>query len=315
MGGPSRRVGRPSSRVGRPSSRVGEANAAVIVARTRSELAEGLATLAESETREAPRCFVPTMGYLHEGHLSLVDRAREIGGSVVASVFVNPLQFGAGEDLGRYPRDEDRDLGLLEERDADLVFVPTVEDVYPDGEPSVTVDPGPMADVLCGVFRPGHFRGVLTVVAKLFGLVRPGVAVFGRKDYQQGVLIRRMVRDLELDVRIELAPVVREPDGLAMSSRNALLSADERLEAVELFRALEDAGAAFAGGERDSERLQEGVVEHLGRYPLLRPQYVEVVDPDTLEAQEKADRESVMAVAAYCGETRLIDNMVLGDGG
>ena len=283
----------------------------MIVARTRPELAEGLAALGG---REGPRSLVPTMGYLHEGHLSLVDRARELGGPVVVSIFVNPLQFGVGEDLDRYPRDEQRDLALLEERGADLAFVPGVEVVYPDGEPSVTVDPGPLAEVLCGAFRPGHFRGVLTVVAKLFGLVRPDVGVFGRKDYQQGVLVRRMVSDLELGVEIELAPVVREPDGLAMSSRNALLSSDERVEAVEISRALEGAREAFASGERDAAVLREGILEHLRRHPLLRPQYVEVVDPDDLAAETEAEADSVVAVAAYCGETRLIDNVVLGGG-
>lgn len=281
----------------------------MIVARTRAELAEGLGVLGAGGGR---RGFVATMGYLHEGHLSLVDRARVVGGPVVVSIFVNPLQFGAGEDLDRYPRDEERDLTLLEERGADLAFVPGLEVVYPDGEPVVTVDPGPLAEVLCGAYRPGHFRGVLTVVAKLFGLVRPDVGVFGRKDYQQGVLVRRMVRDLELDVEIELAPIVREPDGLAMSSRNALLSPDERVAAVEISRALDAARTTFAAGERDGGVIRHRVLEHLRRVPLLRPQYVELVDPEGLEARAEASAESVLAVAVFCGETRLIDNVVMG---
>ncbi|HZD03490.1 MAG TPA: pantoate--beta-alanine ligase, partial [Longimicrobiales bacterium] len=244
----------------------------MIVARTRAELARGMAGLRSRPGRVA---LVPTMGYLHEGHLSLVDRAREEAGAVAVSIFVNPLQFGPSEDLDTYPRDEARDLDLLDSRGADLAFVPPAEEMYPDDEPVVTVDPGPMAEVLCGAWRPGHFRGVLTVVAKLFGLFRPDVGVFGRKDYQQGVLVRRMVRDLELGVEVVLAPVVREPDGLAMSSRNVYLSGEERGQAVELGRALHRAREAFAAGERDARRLEKRIRRHLEPYGLVELQYVE----------------------------------------
>jgi pantoate--beta-alanine ligase len=281
----------------------------MIVARSRKELAEGLAELRASH---GGITLVPTMGALHEGHLSLVDRAKESGGAVVVTIFVNPLQFGLSEDLGRYPRDEAGDLRTLGERGVDLVFVPGVEVVYPDGSPSVTVDPGPMADVLCGPWRPGHFRGVLTVVAKIFGLVRPDQAVFGRKDYQQAVLIRRMVRDLDLGVGIQLAPIVREPDGLAMSSRNAYLTPEERRQAPELFRALTGAREAFASGERRSARLKTLVQRRLEGHSLIHLQYVDVVDQSTLESVEEAGPDEVALLAALCGATRLIDNVVLG---
>lgn len=279
----------------------------MIVARTRDELAPAL-----RELRGGGRlALVPTMGYLHEGHLSLVDLGRREAASVVATIFVNPLQFGPSEDFARYPRDEARDLALLESRGADLVFVPEVEEVYPDGTPRVTVWPGAMADVLCGAYRPGHFEGVLTVVAKLFGLVRPDVAVFGRKDYQQAVLVRRMVRDLELGVEIVTAPIVREEDGLAMSSRNAYLSAGERADAVGLHHALARTRAAFREGERDPAALARVARDELRRYSSLRPQYVEIVDPDTLERAAVAEKGTVVALAAFAGATRLIDNAVL----
>jgi len=281
----------------------------MIVARSREELSERLASLRASRGGIA---LVPTMGALHEGHLSLVDRAKESGDAVVATIFVNPLQFGPSEDLARYPRDEESDLRRLEERGADLAFVPSVNAIYPEGSPSVTVDPGPMAEVLCGPWRPGHFRGVLTVVAKIFGLVRPDRAVFGRKDYQQAVLIRRMVRDLDLGVEIELAPIVRESDGLAMSSRNAYLTPEERGQASELFRALTGARVAFTSGERRTARLKIIVERQLAAHALLHLQYVEVVDPSTLEAAEEAGPSDVALLAASCGTTRLIDNVVLG---
>ena len=280
----------------------------MIVTRTRAELARELAAL-------RPRgdlALVPTMGYLHEGHLSLVDRAAEAAATVAVSIFVNPLQFAPSEDFGRYPRDEPRDIGLLEARGADLVFAPGVEELYPDGEPVVTVDPGPMADRLCGAWRPGHFVGVLTVVAKLFGLFRPEVAVFGRKDYQQSVLVRRMVRDLELGVEILTAPTLREHDGLAMSSRNAYLSPEERTQAVGLSSALQEGRAAFRAGERSAEGVRRAVQDRLRDFPLLSSQYVEVVDPETLRPVEEVAAGTVVALAVFAGRTRLIDNLVLG---
>lgn len=258
--------------------------------------------------------LVPTMGYLHEGHLSLVDRAVDLADLVVVSVFVNPLQFGEGEDLEEYPRDLERDVDLARERGAQLVFAPDVDEMYPAGEPVVTVDPGPMAEVLCGAHRPDHFRGVLTVVAKLFNIVRPDLAVFGRKDYQQAVLIERMTRDLNLPVRIEKAPVVREDDGLAMSSRNEYLSREERARAPALYRGLSEAQRRFREGERDPEALVEAFRAQLPDDPELRVQYVEVVNPETLEpvGEEEAGPDDVMAVAAFLGTTRLIDNVRLG---
>jgi pantoate--beta-alanine ligase len=256
--------------------------------------------------------LVPTMGYLHEGHLALLDRAAGAADRVVLSIFVNPLQFGPGEDLGRYPRDLERDLALAAERGATLAFVPDEGEMYPEGTPEVTVDPGPMADRLCGAFRPGHFRGVLTVVAKLFHVVRPDVAVFGLKDFQQAVLVRRMVRDLDLPVEIDLAPTTREEDGLAMSSRNALLSTDERMQAAGIHRALLRIRERFAAGETDARVLAGEAREELGRYPLLRPQYVEIVDAETLDRVERAGPGSVAAAAVHAGETRLIDNVELG---
>lgn len=281
------------------------------VARTRAELAAALARL---RTGGRTVGLVPTMGSLHEGHLSLVDRAGDLADRVVASVFVNPLQFGPSEDLAAYPRDEARDLDLLRERGTHLVFVPTVGEMYPEGGPAVTVSPGPLERRLCGAFRPGHFRGVLTVVAKLFGLVRPDVAVFGRKDFQQAVLIRRMVEDLELGVRVETGPIVREPDGLAMSSRNVYLSPPERLQALGLHAGLGAAAGLWASGETRCPRLLDEVRRAVAERPLLALQYAEAVDPRTLEGRDEAAAGTVLAVAAFCGATRLIDNVELAVG-
>jgi pantoate--beta-alanine ligase len=283
----------------------------VIVARTRNALDQALTDL---RARGETLALVPTMGYLHEGHLSLVDRALEHADAAAVSIFVNPLQFGPSEDLERYPRDEPRDLALLEERGAAIAFVPEEGEMYPDGEPRVTVAPGPMELRLCGLFRPGHFRGVLTVVAKLFGLFRPDVAVFGRKDFQQGVLIQRMVRDLEMGIRIELGEIVREPDGLAMSSRNAYLGPEERAQARVLHDALFSAARLHAGGERRAEALLDEIRRQVGRRELLELQYVDAVDPATLDPVRTVDDDTVVALAAFCGTTRLIDNVRLGDG-
>ncbi len=254
--------------------------------------------------------LVPTMGYLHEGHLSLVRRARDLSEFVVVSIFVNPLQFGPGEDFERYPREPERDSALLETCGTDVLFMPGRDEMYPAGEPRVRVAPGPLADRLCGAFRPGHFEGVLTVVAKLFNVVGPDVAVFGRKDFQQAVLVRRMTLDLGFGVHVDVAPIVREPDGLALSSRNSYLDAAERARAVALHRGLEGARAAYVAGERDGGRLRTRVADAL-REQRLEPQYVELVEPDGLEAVATARPGCVLAVAAYVGATRLIDNIVL----
>ena len=280
----------------------------MIVACSRAELAVGLKSLRAGSGRLG---FVPTMGYLHEGHLSLLDVANERSDVVAVSVFVNPLQFGPSEDLGSYPRDPDRDLALLEKRGADLVFLPEVSEMYPSGDPGVMVDPGPMGSRLCGAYRPGHFRGVLIVVAKLFGMLAPEVAIFGRKDFQQLVLIERMVRDLEFKVEIVGAPIGREHDGLAMSSRNAYLSAEERQEAPALQRGLAAAVARFRTGERGAGTLLETLREELAGLPLLRLQYAEVVDGGSLDEVDPVPSGSVLALAAFCGSTRLIDNATL----
>jgi len=283
----------------------------VIIARTRAELAAGLSHLRADGGAVA---LVPTMGFLHEGHLSLVDLAGELADHVAVSIFVNPLQFGPSEDFAEYPRDEVRDLALLEERGAELVFIPEIEEMYPSGDPLVTVDPGPLGRRLCGAYRPGHFGGVLIVVAKLFGLLRPRTAVFGRKDFQQAVLIRRMAQDLDLGVDVVTGPIVREADGLALSSRNSYLSAEERAQAPAIQRGMKAAAERFEGGERSVERLLEVVRSHVEAEDLLRLQYVELVDAADLEPVGTARDGAVLAVAAFCGETRLIDNLSLGEG-
>jgi pantoate--beta-alanine ligase len=251
------------------------------------------------------------MGYLHAGHLSLVDIARRRSDVLAVSVFVNPLQFGPGEDLDRYPRDLERDLELLRARGVDLVFSPSVDEMYPGGSPLVTVDPGPMANRLCGEHRPGHFGGVLTVVARLFGLFSPTLAVFGRKDFQQAVLIQRMVRDLEMEVEVVLGPIVREEDGLALSSRNVFLSPEERADAVGLRASLLEVQRSFSNGIRSRVDLLEILEGEFRKHPILRLQYGEIVDPETLGSVEMVSEGDVVALAAFCGETRLIDNHLL----
>ncbi len=258
--------------------------------------------------------FVPTMGFLHDGHLSLIDRARTLADYTVMSVFVNPLQFGPGEDLASYPRDLPRDAQLAQARGVDLLFAPSDSEMYPAGAPAVTVDAPVLTDRLCGAFRPGHFRGVLTVVAKLFHLVRPDTAVFGQKDYQQLTLIRRMVRDLDMGIEVVGGPIVREADGLALSSRNVYLSPEERREATLLRRALLDAQQAFAAGTRQADSLLQRVRERLAQGAHVRLQYAELVAPDSLEPVPEAAAGDVLALAAFVGRTRLIDNHVLESG-
>jgi pantoate--beta-alanine ligase len=273
-----------------------------VLATTREELA---ALLAPARGEGRPVGFVPTMGALHEGHASLVRVAREhvADGPVVVSVFVNPLQFGAGEDLDRYPRTLEADLKVCEREGVDIVFAPSVEEVYPGGEPEVTVEPGRLATLLEGSTRPGHFRGVLTVVAKLFGLVRPDVAVFGEKDYQQLVLVRRMVLDLNMGVRVVGAPTQREPDGLALSSRNRYLDADQRRAAVALSRALRAAQERAAYGVPAARWAAMGVLK---AEPAVEIDYLALTSTDLGEAPETG--EGRILVAARVGTTRLIDN-------
>ena len=250
-----------------------------------------------------PVALVPTMGALHEGHRALVRAARERAGSVVVSVFVNPTQFGPGEDFDRYPRTWDADLAALAEEGADLVFHPPVEEVYPPAAVGVTVQPGPLGDVLEGAVRPGHFTGVLTVVAKLFGLARPDLAVFGEKDYQQLTLIRAMARELALGVEVVGAPTVREDDGMALSSRNRYLSADQRRTAAALSAALRAGAAAAAQGPA---AVLTAARQVLAGAPGLVPDYLELTGPQLGPAP--AAGPARLLVAARVGGTRLIDN-------
>jgi pantoate--beta-alanine ligase len=255
--------------------------------------------------------FVPTMGYLHAGHLALCDEATNHADFLVLSVFVNPLQFGAGEDLDRYPRNLAQDAQAAMGRGVNLLFAPTTATVYPRGEPAVRLAAPRLADRLCGRHRPGHFEGVLTVVAKLFNLVAPDVAVFGRKDLQQAALVRAMARDLDFPVEIRVAPIVREADGLAMSSRNVYLQPAERQAATSLYRSLLAAQEVFSGGETGADAVVAACRSILEREPGVSVQYVELVDPESLEAPAHAGRGDAVAVAAHVGGTRLIDNHVL----
>ena len=255
--------------------------------------------------------FVPTMGALHEGHVSLVHLAAKHADRIVVSIFVNPTQFGPHEDFARYPRDEAGDLDRCRAAGVHAVFLPSVREMYPP-DATVFVDEAKLSLGLCGAARPGHFRGVLTVVAKLLLIVGPDVAVFGRKDAQQLALIERMVRDLDLPVRILPAPILREPDGLAMSSRNRYLSPDERAHALCLRRALDHAEAAFRGGATDAKTLLGELRTQIEATPGTRIDYVEAVDAATLEPVAVLRPNTLVALAVRVGATRLIDNTVLG---
>lgn len=253
--------------------------------------------------------LVPTMGFLHEGHLSLVRQARADCDVVVVSLFVNPKQFGENEDLDAYPRDEARDAGLAEEAGADILFAPGGDEVYPDGF-ATTVEVGGITDALCGAARPGHFAGVTTVVTKLLNMVGPDVAYFGQKDAQQALVIRKLVRDLDMPVRIEVCPTVREPDGLAMSSRNAYLSAEERERALGLNRALRAAEEAVRSGQIDADDVlaaARGQLQKAG----LEPEYLELRSAKDLAPVERVNGSTLLAVAAQVGRARLIDNTIL----
>lgn len=256
--------------------------------------------------------FVATMGALHDGHLSLLRRARDECRLVVLSVFVNPLQFGAGEDYRKYPRDLAADAEVAEREGVDVVFAPDETVMYPTSEPSTWVDPGPVGEVLEGASRPGHFRGVCTVVAKLFNMVGPCSAYFGEKDFQQLAIVRGMVRDLDFSVDVEAGPTVREPDGLAISSRNAFLSTEERRAATCLFRALTRAGEVVAHGERDANVVKAEMARLIGAENLARIDYVAVVgEGDGFTETDRIEGPARALVAARFGTTRLIDNMRL----
>lgn len=254
------------------------------------------------------------MGALHDGHLSLIDEARRQSDVVVMTLFVNPLQFGPNEDFTRYPRDLERDYRLASSRGADLLFAPTVEAMYPPGAETRVV-PGEAAVRWEGEVRPGHFAGVLTVVSKLFHLVQPDVAIFGQKDIQQATLIKGMVRDLDFPIRLVISPTVREADGLALSSRNAYLSATDRQDALVLSRGLLAAASAWKKGETDSERLLEISRAEIARAPLVRPDYIALVEPDHLQPVPVAEAGTILVLAARVGTTRLLDNHIFGSEG
>jgi len=265
--------------------------------------------LARTELKE-PVGLVPTMGFLHEGHLSLVRQARMDCSSVVVSIFVNPTQFGQHEDLDKYPRDLQRDLSMLESADVNLVWTPNIEEMYPSGYQTwVAVED--VSKPLEGAMRPGHFRGVATVVTKLFNATLPQRAYFGQKDAQQAAVIRQMSRDLNFPIEIVVCPTMREPDGLAMSSRNVYLSPDERQAASVLSRALFQAGKFFGEGERDATRLRKVVLDTLSTEPLVMVQYVSCAHPDTLEELEGYIDRALLSLAVKIGKTRLIDNILL----
>ncbi len=255
--------------------------------------------------------LVPTMGYLHAGHIALVERARAENDTVAVSIFVNPTQFGPHEDLTRYPRDLDRDLAMLEAAGADLVFVPSVTEMYPQAY-STYVDVEGVTSVLEGAHRAGHFRGVATVVCKLFNITGADRAYFGQKDAQQTVVVRRMVRDLDMPIQIVVVPTVREADGLAMSSRNVYLNADERAAAPMLYRTLRATRTDWDHGEDDARVLRERMLATLATETLMQVEYVSIADPDTLAEIDHIKHGALVSLAVRLGRTRLIDNIILG---
>ena len=257
-----------------------------------------------------PAGLVPTMGYLHEGHLSLVRQARRENPSLVVSIFVNPTQFGPREDFKQYPRDPQRDLALLENANTDIVFMPSAAEMYPP-QFSSWVEVGRVTERLEGASRPGHFRGVATVVAKLFNIVQPNRAYFGQKDAQQAVVIKKMVADLNMNIEIVILPTVREPDGLAISSRNIYLNSKERKTAVVLYQALCLAQKLWVQGETNAERLRQQMTDLIQKEPLADIDYVSIADPETLDELDKVESPALVSLAVRIGKTRLIDNVVL----
>ena len=258
-----------------------------------------------------PVGFVPTMGYLHDGHLSLVKRARAENPSIVTSIFVNPAQFGPQEDFKTYPRDTQRDLTMLEKEKADIVFMPPVAEMYPPQSNS-WVEVGKVAERLEGTSRPGFFRGVATIVTKLFNIVQPNKAYFGQKDAQQATVIRKMVADLNMNLEIVTIATYREPDGLAMSSRNTYLNPEERQAAVVLYQTLNLAQQLWSQSERDAEKLRQAMTELIQQQPLANIDYVSIADADTLEELDEVNPPALVSLAVRFGKTRLIDNIILG---
>jgi len=254
--------------------------------------------------------FVPTMGFLHQGHLSLLEEAKTRSDIVVMSIYVNPTQFAPNEDFEAYPRDTERDCKLASQHGCDIVFIPESDQIYP--EPYLTyVEVEKMTRILCGASRPAHFRGVTTIVAKLFNIVKPQLAVFGQKDYQQALVIQQMTRDLNFDVEIVIAPIVRESDGLAMSSRNSYLSPDERQQALVLNRSLLMAKQEILSGERDAESLKRKIRANIRQKPAAEIDYVEIVDARNLDPVKDIQHNVLIALAAKFGKTRLIDNIIV----
>jgi len=255
--------------------------------------------------------FVPTMGYLHDGHMSLVRAAKDECDVVIMSIFVNPTQFGQSEDIDKYPRDMEWDKRFAAKEGVDVIFAPTISGMYPDGNTAYVEVTGTLTETMCGNSRPGHFRGVTTVVAKLFDIVVPDKSYFGQKDAQQAVVVKRMVRDLDIPVAIRVMPIVREADGLAMSSRNARLSADERRQALGLFRSLKQVEEMAARGELSTVRIIEEMTKILGEGKDVRIDYIEIVDADELTPLETVKDNTLVAIAVFVGNTRLIDNVVI----
>jgi pantoate--beta-alanine ligase len=266
--------------------------------------------VAAARSRGLSVALVPTMGALHAGHVSLLRAARQESGYVVVSIFVNPIQFGPAEDLERYPRPLEDDLTVCTREGADLVFAPEAVTIYPPGYRTY-VEVSELADKLCGPSRPGHFRGVATVVFKLFQIVRPDVAYFGQKDAQQARIIQQMVRDLDLGVKLRICPIVREPDGLAQSSRNGYLDPDQRRQAVVLYQALEEVRGLITAGERDANRLRQTLAARIRSAPGAALDYAEIVNADTLTPLSVVRGDILIAVAVKFGVTRLIDNLPL----
>ena len=264
-----------------------------------------------AKSSQARLGLVPTMGALHAGHLSLVRAARSKSAMVAVSIFVNPTQFGPDEDFAMYPRDLEKDCAVLERQGVDFLFAPSVEEMYPSGAVTWVIVEG-LSERLCGRSRPGHFRGVTTVVAKLFNVVEPDLAFFGQKDAAQAAIIRRMVRDLNIPVEIEVCPIVRESDGLALSSRNSYLSVEERQAALVLYRSLMKARELFEGGQRNAAKLIAAAKVEFSDQPGAKLDYFEIVNPDTLEPESTVAKPVLAAVAALVGKTRLIDNLLLG---
>jgi pantoate--beta-alanine ligase len=261
---------------------------------------------------KGPVGFVPTMGYLHQGHLALVQQARAENEAVVVSIFVNPAQFGPREDFNRYPRDTEHDLALLDKEKVDFVFMPSAEGMYPEGFGS-WVEVEKVTDRLEGAVRPGHFKGVATVVAKLFNIVEPTRAYFGQKDAQQVIVIKKMVTELNMNLEVVVAPTVREPDGLAMSSRNTYLSPEERTAALVLWKSLNLARQIWRQGEHKADSLRQQMIDFIQKEPLAKIDYVSIADPVTLEELADIEQPALVSLAVHIGKTRMIDNIILNE--